>query len=225
MKKFFAALKSLFVAPPPPPPPPTPPQQPRELSLEDIRRQIFETRRNMEIRNREACSAEAEAEAAIQKTFQPGLSQPERKKLIAKHQNGIQKAKRLAGFALQLGTLLDSLENTEAYMELAESMARSNVAGAGNFSVSDLMQELQEMQAALLPMLQALSQLKTNMDISAEQFDRDLAPDAATTASQNELMALYAKFDAETDPVKKAAIRVEIESLQKSKVALGPFAV
>ena len=217
MKKFFSAIKSLFVAPPPPPPAPA---QPRELSLEDIRRQILETRSNMEIRNREAAKAEAEAQDALQKTFQPGLSMVERKKLIAKHRNGIKSAKLLAGFAVQLGSLLDSLETSEAYLDLAETIAKSGMADSGTFSVNELVDELRDAQAAILPMLEDLDKLKTAMDIAAEQFDHELAPDAATTASENELLALYDKLDAETDPVKKAAIQAEIQ--QKTAVALEP---
>ena len=47
--------------------------EPEKLSLDEIRKRIFETSRNMEMRNREAAAAETKARAALQKTFQPGV--------------------------------------------------------------------------------------------------------------------------------------------------------
>lgn len=207
------SIKNVFVAPPKE-------EAPRQMSLEDIRKQIFETTRNMEMRNREAADAEAKAQAALQKTFQPGLGMAQRQKLLAEHQAHVRNAKRLISFATQLGGVLDTLENAESFMELSETISKSDIAGAGSLSVPALMKELQETQAALLPMVEECRKLKETMDLATEQFDRALGSEES--AAQNELMALYAKYDAEKDPVKKAAIQVEIQ--RKSEAMLAPAA-
>jgi hypothetical protein len=205
------AIKDLFVTP-------SGKASPNPPTLEDIRKKVFETSRNLEIRNREAADAEAKAQAALQKTFQPGLSMVQRQKLLDEHRNGMRNAKRLVGFANQLGSVLDTLENAEAFLELSETISKSDVAGAGRLNVNDLMQELQDTQAALLPMIEECRRMKESMDLATEQFDKALG--AEESAEQNELMALYAKYDAEKDPVKKAEIQVEIQ--RKSEAMLAP---
>ena len=190
-------IRDLFVAPPSK-------VEPSALSLEEIRKQIFVTERNLAMRNRQAEDEEIKAQAALEKTFQSGLSVAQRQKLLNEHHSRLRNAKRLIGFANQLGSVLDTLENAEAFLELSETISKSDVAGAGRLNVKDLMKELQDTQAALYPMIEECRKMKEAMDLATDQFDKALG--AEETAGQKELMELYAKYDAEKDPVKKAAI-------------------
>lgn len=189
-------------------------------SLDEIRKQIFETSRNMEMRNREAAAAELKAQAALQKTFQPGVSAAQRTKLLAAHQRCLKEAKNYISFANQLGSVLETLETAETFMELSETISQSNIAGAGKMDIKEIMKELQETQAMLGPMVKECQKLKHSLDLEAEQFDDMLSQ--GVPEGQDELMALYAKYDAEQDPVKKAAIQAEIQ--QKSEALLAATA-
>lgn len=193
--------------------------EPKILSLDEIRKRIFETSRNMEMRNREAAAAELKAQAALQKTFQPGVSVAQRTRLLAEHQRYLKDAKSFIGFANQLGGVLETLETAETFMELSETISQSNVAGAGKMDIKEIMKELQEAQAMLGPMMKECQKLKHTMDVSAEQFSDMLSP--GVPEGQDELMALYAKYDAEQDPVKKAAIQVEIQRKSESVLAMA----
>lgn len=192
----------------------------QNLTLDEIRKRIFETSRNMEMRNREAAAAELKAQAALQKTFQPGVSAAQRTKLIAEHQRCLKEAKNFISFANQLSAVLETLETAETFMELSETISQSNIAGAGKMDVKEIMQELQSTQAMLGPMVKECQKLKHALDVSAEQFDEMLSQ--GVPEGQDELMALYAKYDAEQDPVKKAAIQAEIQ--QKSEALLAATA-
>ena len=189
-------------------------------SLDEIRKQIFETSRNMEMRNREAAAAELKAQAALQKTFQPGVSAAQRTKLLAEHQRCLKEAKNYISFANQLGSVLETLETAETFKELSETISQSNIVGAGKMDVNEIMKELQETQAMLGPMVKECQKLKHSLDLEAEQFDDMLSQ--GVPEGQDELMALYAKYDAEQDPVKKAAIQAEIQ--QKSEAMLAATA-
>ena len=206
---FPKFLKSLFIE--------TGSSEPKMLTLDEIRRRIFETSRNMEMRNREAAAAEQKAQAALQKTFQPGVGAAQRTKLLAEHQRCLKEAKSFIGFANQLGGVLETLETAETFMELSETISQSNIAGAGKMDIKEIMKELQETQAMLGPMIKECQKLKHAMDVSAEQFGDMLSQ--GVPEGQNELMALYAKYDAEQDPAKKAAIQVEIQKKSESMLA------
>ena len=133
---FPKFLKSLFIE--------TGSSEPKMLTLDEIRRRIFETSRNMEMRNREAAAAEQKAQAALQKTFQPGVGAAQRTKLLAEHQRCLKEAKSFIGFANQLGGVLETLETAETFMELSETISQSNIAGAGKMDIKEIMKELQE---------------------------------------------------------------------------------
>lgn len=196
---------------------------PEKLSLEEIRKRIFETTRNMEIRSREAAAAEAKAQTALQKTFQQGMTAAQRSKLLAENQKWLRTARDSIGFANQLGAVLETLESAETFMELSETIAQSNVAGAGRFDVHALAKELQDIQNSLSPMMAECRRLKELMEVSTGQFDAMLAQN--TPAGQDELMALYAKYDAEPDPVKKAAIQAEIQKKSDAMASASPATV
>lgn len=181
----------------------------KTMSLEDIRTRIFEARRNMEMRNREAALAEQKAQNALQKTFQSGISQMERKNLLAEHARCMREAKSLLGYANQFSSVLETLETAETFMELSEAVAQSDIAGAGKMDIKEIMTELQQMQATLGPMMAECEKLKRTMAMTAEGFDGMLSQEESE--EQKELMALYAKHDAERDPVKRAAIQAEIQ--------------
>ena len=206
---FTNFLKSLFIE--------TGASDPKSLTLDEIRRRIFETSRNMEMRNREAAAAEQKAQVALQKTFQPGVSAAQRTKLLAEHQRCLKEAKNYIGFANQLSDVLETLETAETFMELSETISQSNIAGAGKMDVRAIMKELQDSQAMLGPMIKECQKLKHAMDVSAEHFGDMLSQ--GVPEGQDELMALYAKYDAERDPVKKAAIQVEIQKKSESMLS------
>lgn len=192
----------------------------KTLTLDEIRKRIFDTARNMEMRNREAAAAELKAQTALQKTFQPGVNAVQRAKLLAEHQRCLKEAKNYISFANQLGSVLETLETAETFMELSETISQSNIAGAGKMDIKEIMKELQSAQAMLGPMVKECQKLKHALDVSAEQFDDMLSQ--GVPEGQDELMALYAKYDAEQDPVKKAAIQAEIQ--QKSEAMLATTA-
>ena len=81
-------IRDLFVAPPSK-------VEPSALSLEEIRKQIFVTERNLAMRNRQAEDEEIKAQAALEKTFQSGLSVAQRQKLLNEHHSRLRNAKRL----------------------------------------------------------------------------------------------------------------------------------
>ena len=97
----------------------------KPLTLDEIRKRMFETSRNMEMRNREAAVAEQKAQVALQKTFQPGVSAAQRSKLLAEHQRRIKEAKSFISYANQLGSVLETLETAETFMELSETISQS----------------------------------------------------------------------------------------------------
>ena len=184
--------------------------KPKILSLEEIRRGIFEASRNMEMRNREAAAAEAKAQAALQKTFQPGLGQMVIAKLLAEHNKYLKQAKELLGYANQFGSVLQTLESADIFLEKSEAISQSNIAGAGKMNVREIMDELQQAEAIMEPIARECQNLKHLMESSLQQFKEMVMQDEPE--GQAELLALYSKLEAEPDPVKKAAIQAEIEA-------------
>ncbi len=210
---ILTSIKKLFVEPES--------SKKKPLSLDDIHRRIIETSQNMEMRNRDAAMAEKKAQTALQKTFQPGISAAQRSKLISEHQRCIREAKNSLGFANQLGSVLETLEKAETFMELSETISQSNIAGVGKMDIQEIMKELQETEAVLGPMVRECQNLKHVMDVTVQQFDNMLSQDKSD--GQDELMALYAKYDAEQDSAKKAQIQAEIQ--KKSESLLMPAEV
>ena len=208
---ILTSIKSIFVEPES--------SKPKPLSLDEIQRRIIDTSQNMEMRNRDAALAEKKAQAALQKTFQPGIGAAQRSKLLSEHQRCMREARSFLDFANQLGSVLETLEKAETFMELSETISQSNIAGVGKMDIQEIMTELQETQAVLGPMVRECQKLKHVMDVTVEQFGDMLS--SGVPEGQDELMGLYAKYDAEPDPVKKAAIQAEIQKKSESILASG----
>lgn len=179
-------------------------------TLGSIRRRLYEANRNLEMRNRDAAVAETRAQTALQKTFQPGMSPLERQKLIAESQ----KAKKEAAFHLrcagQFIALTETLENAETLLELSETITKSGLMGEGSLNLQELMKELENADAFLEPLMGTCQEIRNSIETSMGQFDGLLSQ--GVTDEAKELEALYQKFEAETDPAKKEAIRQEIET-------------
>ncbi len=184
-------------------------EKPAEVpTLESIRTRLFEANRNLEMRNRDAAAAEVRAQAALQKTFQPGMSPLERQKLIAESQ----KAKKEAAFHLrcagQFIALTETLENAETLLELSETIQKSGLLGEGALNIQELVKELENADAFLEPLMGTCQEIRSSIEASMGQFDGLLSMGA--TEDVKALEELYRKYEAETDPAKKEAIHQEI---------------
>ena len=186
-------------------------EKPAEVpTLESIRTRLFEANRNLEMRNREAAAAEARAQAALQKTFQAGMSTLERQKLIAESQ----KAKKEAAFHLrcagQFIALTETLENAETLLELSDTIKRSGLMEEGALNLQELMKELENADAFLEPLMGTCQEIRSSIEASMGQFDGLVSQ--GVSEETKELEALYRQFEMETDPEKKEAIRQKIET-------------
>lgn len=186
-------------------------EKPAEVpTLESIRTRLFEANRNLEMRNREAAAAEARAQAALQKTFQAGMSMLERQKLIAESQ----KAKKEAAFHLrcagQFIALTETLENAETLLELSDTIKRSGLMEEGALNLQELMKELENADAFLEPLMGTCQEIRSSIEASMGQFDGLVSQ--GVSEETKELEALYRQFEMETDPEKKEAIRQKIET-------------
>lgn len=193
------------------------PAEAQAPTLEDIRSRIFQVSRDMEMRNRQAAAAEAKAQAALQKTFQPGIGAAQRQRLLHEHQAEKRNAQRMFGFANQLGGMLDTLESAETLLSLSETISKSELGGANGIGVAGLMEELQRSQEFLAPLIDKCKEIKGMLDLSYEQFGDTLSVEAS--AQEQELQALYDELDKTTDPDKRAELEAAIQKKTEAMLA------
>ena len=130
----------------------------------------------------------------------------ERASLFRQAEADMQRAKMEAGFASGILTQLGCYTQLETTMQIVEQMKVNGLID-GNMSAADWQKSIDTMQDEIQVMLAEIGKLGNAMD-AALAYE---APEAHT-ALANELDQLYAKFDAEPDPVKKAEIRKQIEA-------------
>lgn len=186
-----------------------PPEQ-QELSLLDIRQKINAATFSMQESARQAEVSEKNAREALQKTFAPGVSPMERARLRTEHQRQLELAKMHMSCASQAGSLLETLETSETFLELSSVISESGVPGAEKLDIGSLMKELQAAQANLSVLCDECQRMKSNLDNTISQMIVPLGTE--TTQGMSKLNELYDQYDKETDPVKKAAIRAKIEA-------------
>lgn len=179
--------------------------KPAQLKTSDVHARIPGIRRKFEEYEKSAIAAEAEALKKKEQAFSPETPATERKQLLLKAAEDKKQAETLAGFASTFLSQLNYWTMTETMMQIVDQMKENGLVDEKTTamdwqkSVNSMQDEIQEM----------LDRVKKLGDVMGSALTQD-APAVSDTLA-DELDQLFAKFNAETDPAKKAEIQKQIE--------------
>lgn len=184
-----------------------------QLKTADVHAKIPALKRKAEEYEREAVVLEGASLANRAKAFSPETPATERARLMRQSTADAQKAKTMAGFAATFLTQLGQFVALETTMQIADEMKEVGLLGE-NVTVADWQSATDTMQDEIQRMIATSQKLGDVMSGVLTQNNADAGESVA-----DELNELFAKWEAETDPVKKAEIQKLIEA--KSNAALA----
>ena len=179
--------------------------KPAQLKTADVHAKIPSLRRTAEDYERQAVAAEAASLENRAKAFSPDTPAADRAKYMRQSSMDAQRAKTLAGFA---GTFLTQLGNytaLETTMQIADEMKSVGLLSS-DVSAMDWQKAMDSMQSEIQRIIATNQKLGDVMGSVLSESSSD----AANVA--DELDALFKKWEAETDPVKKAEIQRIIDT-------------
>ncbi|MBR4171235.1 MAG: hypothetical protein IKR48_06250 [Kiritimatiellae bacterium] len=180
--------------------------RPAQLKLSDVHKKIPDIRRMVEKHKKAAITAEAESLKKRELSFAAETKPAERASLFRKADADMQRAKMEAGFASNFLTQLGYYTLLETTMQIVEQMKENGLVDEKTSTV-DWQKSIDSMQDEIQEMLAVVKKLGDAMGAALACEE----PESHASLA-NELDQLYAKFDAEPDPVKKAEIRKQIEA-------------
>jgi len=184
-----------------------------QLKTADVHAKIPALKRKAEEYERNAVALEDASLANRAKAFSPETPASERASLMRQSTADAQKAKTMAGFAATFLTQLGQFVALETTMQIADEMKEVGLLGE-NVTVADWQSATDTMQDEIHRMIATSQKLGDVMSGVLTQNNADSGESVA-----DELNALFARWEAETDPVKKAEIQKLIET--KSNAALA----
>lgn len=179
----------------------------QDPTAEEIQKEVFTARSEMELSYRRAAQIEEQAQKALHETFRPGISKTERDSLRHKAKN----------LQLEVRTQLLSAAMRENDLKLAEYMGMcvricEKVNGSGlstrRVGIANLAELMASAQQRIVPMLEKVNEYTRQLE---QLFAEMEVGDPATLEADKELDALYDKLNETTDPVARMEIQAEIE--------------
>ena len=176
-----------------------------KLKLQDVQDKIPSIRHMAEKYEKQAVQAEKAALAARAKAYSPETPAGERARLMRGATETAGEAKRMAGFAATFLTQLGNYTALETTMRIVEQMKSVGLFGDRAGAV--------DWQAALDGMQVEIRRLTDMCDKLGEAMNGALSQsnEAEAAPELDSLNALFAKWEKESDPVKKAEIQKEID--------------
>ena len=183
-----------------------------QLKVADVHAKIPKLKRMVEEYEKQATDVEAAASECRRKAFSPDTPPTERAKLLNQSVVELKRAKTLAGFAGTFLTQLGHFSALETTMQVAGEMKEVGLIGS-DVSIMDWQNAMDTMQDEIQRIVATSQKL-------GDVMGSVLAQEAASTDEEavDELNQLFAKWEAEPDPVQKAQIQKLIEA--KSNAAL-----
>lgn len=184
----------------------------KDPSIEEIRKEVFNARAEMELAYRRAAQLEEQAQKSLHETFRPNISKIDRDSLRQKVKN----------LQLEVRTQLLSAAMHENDLKLAEYMGmcvriceKVNGSGVSNrrVGIANLAELMASAQQRIVPMLEKMNGYTAQLE---RLFNEMEVGDPATVKSDKELDELYDKLNQTTDPVERMKIQTEIEEMSKA---------
>ena len=184
----------------------------KDPTIEEIQKEVFTARSEMELSYRRAMQLEEQAQKALHDTFRPGISKTERDSLRHKAKN----------LQLEVRTQLLSAAMRENDLKLAEYMGmciriceKVNGSGVSNrrVAIANLAELMASAQQRIVPMLEKVNGYTSQLE---QLFKEMEVADPATVEADRELDALYDKLNETTDPIERMKIQTEIEERSKA---------
>ena len=182
-----------------------------KLKLEDVQMKIRVVRRYVDENQREAVNAERLAREAREKAFLPTTPSTERSRLWHSAQEAEAKAKQYIAFTESHLSMLSNYMSLETTMKIVGQMQQVGLFDK-NAKV-DWQNALDEMQNEISNVIDACKTMTEIMNSTIMKKGVSETPQEV-----DDIEALFKKFDAEPDPVKKEEIRRTIEA--KNNAAL-----
>lgn len=187
--------------------------KPAQLKTADVHAKIPALKRKAEEYEKQAVTAETAALTNRAKAFSPETAAAERAQLMRQSTMDAQRAKTLAGFAATFITQLGHFTALETTMQIADEMKEVGLINS-DISAVDWQNAMDTMQDEIQQMIGTTQKLG---DVMGSVLAQDASPVTSDTA--DELNQLFAKWEAETDPVKKAEIQRQIEAKSNAAIA------
>lgn len=186
--------------------------KPAQLKTSDVHAKIPELRRKAEDYEKQAVAAESSALENRAKAFSPDTPAADRARLMRQSTQDAQRAKTLAGFASTFITQLGHFTALETTMQIADEMKEVGLISSKTSAV-DWQKAMDTMQDEIQCMISTTQKLGDVMGSVLREST------SAETDVSDELDRLFAQWQAESDPDKKAEIQRQIEA--KSNAALA----
>lgn len=182
-----------------------------DIRLKDVHAKMPALKRKAEEYEKQAVAAETASLENRAKAFSPDTAAADRARLMRQSQQDALRAKSLSGFAGTFLTQLGNFTALETTMQIAEEMKNVGLI-TSEISATDWQGAMDTMQDEIQKMITVSQNLGNAMG--------SVLADVQTGGEDitDELNQLFAKYEAETDPVKKAEIQKIIEA--KSYAAL-----
>jgi hypothetical protein len=183
-----------------------------QLRTADVHAKIPVLKRKAADYEAQAVAAEESALKNRAKAFSPDTPAAERAKLMRQSTSDAQRAKTLAGFASTFLTQYGHFSALETAMRIADEMKDVGLISS-NASVNDWQGAMDSMQDEIEMMIESTKKLGDVMSCALTDTS------AGNPGELEELDRLFAQYEAEKDPVRKAEIQRKIEA--KSNAALA----
>ena len=183
-----------------------------QIKTSDIHAKIPNIKRKAEEYEKQAVAAETSSLANRAKAFSPDTPAGERAQLMRQSTIDAQRAKTLAGFAGTFLTQLGHFTALETTMQIADEMKEVGLINS-DVSAMDWQKAMDTMQDEIQQMIATTQKLGDVMGSVLTD------PSSGGTELVDELNQLFAKYEAETDPVKKAEIQRQIEAKSNAVLA------
>ena len=185
--------------------------KPSQLKTADVHAKIPALKRKAEEYEKQAVAAETSSLTNRAKAFSPDTPAADRAQLMRQSTIDAQRAKTLSGFAATFIAQLGHFSALETTMQIADEMKEVGLINS-NITAVDWQNAMDTMQDEIQRMISTSQKLGDVMS--------SVLSDTPTSGAEvaDELNLLFAKYEAEKDPIKKAEIQKLIET--KSNAAL-----
>ena len=186
--------------------------KPAQLTTANIHEKMPALKRMAETYEKEAIALEASSLENRAKAFSPDTPAADRAHLMRQSSMDAQKAKTKANFASTFLTQLGHFTTLETTMQIVDEMKEVGLMKS-NMSVTDWQGAMDTMQDDIQQILTTSQKLGDVMGSVLTETS------SGGTEIVDELDKLFAEYEAETDPVKKAEIQKKIEAKSNSVLA------
>ena len=188
--------------------------KPALLKTADIHAKIPALKRKAEEYEKQAIAAEKASLDNREKAFSPDTPAADRSQLFRQSSLDAQKAKTLANFAGTFLTQLGHFTALETTMQITDEMKEVGLVSS-NVSITDWQNAMDTMQDEIQQIINSSQKVG---DVMETVLMATPTSSSMEMEVKNELDRLFDKYNAETDPVKKAEIQKTIEAKYKAQL-------